>query len=51
MQGSSQCLVDGTATVCTCKEDLCNAADPNKAGFRLVLVAAFVSWLLMGRTL
>ncbi len=26
MQGNNQCLVDGTATVCTCKEDLCNSS-------------------------
>jgi hypothetical protein len=42
MQGTTQCLVDGTATVCTCKEDLCNAANTPAKKTQVIVFACLL---------
>jgi hypothetical protein len=46
MQGTAQCLVDGTATVCTCNTDLCNTAGRKSQVFLGVLAGLLMAALL-----
>lgn len=49
MQGTHQCLEDGDATVCTCKEDLCNYG--SRTGPSSILVTALTLLLVLTRSL
>jgi hypothetical protein len=51
MQGTPQCLVDGTATVCTCKEDLCNTANAPVQKVQVIALAVAVSCRLLAALL